>query len=86
ANSYAVDPTVAQFPYTGKWINPTGAKADPDLHFDMPPGPVPGWATGTPISGITKDIDGDNRGVFNPMKGCDDGASLPVTIEWSVVD
>ncbi len=86
ANSYTVDPTIAHSPYTGKWVNPTGAKAEPDLHFDAPPGPVPGWATGTAISEITKDIDGDARGLINPMKGCDDGGSLPVTVEWAVVD
>lgn len=80
ANSTDKDPTVAQPPYSGKWVSGT------NLHFDAQPGPIPGWATGIPISGITFDIDGDTRGTNYPMKGCDDSPSLPVTLDMVVVE
>ncbi len=79
-NSYDKDPTVAQPPYSGKWASAT------NLHFDAQPGPIPGWATGIPITGITFDIDGDARGTNYPMKGCDDSPSLPVTLDMLVVE
>lgn len=80
ANSDDEDPTVAHAPYSGKWTSTT------NLHFDAQPGPIPGWATGIPISGITFDIDGDTRGTNYPMKGCDDSPSLPVTLDMVVVE
>jgi hypothetical protein len=55
-----------------------------DFHLASPSNRDPDLV-GTPISGITKDIDGDDRHLTYPFKGADEGA-VPVVSAQKVLD
>ncbi|HOE63719.1 MAG TPA: choice-of-anchor D domain-containing protein [Candidatus Sumerlaeota bacterium] len=64
-NTSTLDPAISNgiAPFDGKWTSAT------DLLFDAYPA---GGFAGTPIAGITTDINGVARNAFAPVMGCDE--------------
>lgn len=66
-HSRDIDPTMANTPFSGKWLSPLAQ--DSDLHFDAYPG---NSYAGTKIEGIDTDIDGQTRSATAPYMGADE--------------